>query len=230
MKKTILALFLAFSGIAHGQYWQQSVDYTMDITMNVENHQYDGYQKVLYTNNSPDTLQKAYFHLYFNAFQPGSMMDVRSRTIKDPDRRVTDRIYGLSQDEIGFQEVRELTQNGMPLGWEVNGTVLKCALAEPLLPGESTTFEMRWNAQVPKQIRRSGWNNKEGVEFTMTQWYPKLAEYDKDGWHPDQYVGREFYGVWGTFDVTVRIDKNYVLGGTGYLQNPEDVGFDYGGD
>ena len=140
MKKTILALFLAFSGIAHGQYWQQSVDYTMDITMNVENHKYDGYQKVLYTNNSPDTLQKAYFHLYFNAFQPGSMMDVRSRTIKDPDRRVTDRIYGLSQDEIGFQEVRELTQNGMPLGWEVNGTVLKCALAEPLLPGESTTF------------------------------------------------------------------------------------------
>ena len=135
-------------------------------------------------------------------------MDVRSRTIKDPDRRVTDRIYGLGSDEVGFQEIRELTQNGMPLGWEVNGTVLKCTLAEPLLPGESTTFEMRWNAQVPKQIRRSGWNNKEGVEFTMTQWYPKLAEYDEDGWHPDQYVGREFYGVWGTFDVTVHIDKS----------------------
>ena len=156
-------------------------------------------------------------------------MDVRSRTIKDPDRRVTDRIYWLESDEVGFQEIRELTQNGMPLGWEVNGTVLKCTLAEPLLPGESTTFEMRWNAQVTKQISRSGWNNKEGVEFTMTQWYPKLAEYDEDGWHPDQYVGREFYGVWVTFDVTVHIDKSYVLGGTGYLQNPEDVGFGYGG-
>ena len=101
----------------------------------------------------------------------------------------------LDPDEIGFQEVRELTQNGMPLGWEVNGTVLKCMLAKPLLPGESTVFEMRWDAQVPKQIRRSGWNNKEGVEFTMTHWYPKLAEYDKDGGHPAQYVGREFYGV-----------------------------------
>ncbi|MDG1526399.1 MAG: M1 family metallopeptidase [Schleiferiaceae bacterium] len=229
MKKLLLTLFAGLGISVQAQYWQQSVDYTMDITMNVENHQYDGYQKVQYTNNSPDTLQKAYFHLYFNAFQPGSMMDVRSRTIKDPDRRVTDRIHGLESDEVGFQEIRELTQNGMPLGWEVNGTVLKCTLAEPLLPGESTTFEMRWNAQVPKQIRRSGWNNKEGVEFTMTQWYPKLAEYDEDGWHPDQYVGREFYGVWGTFDVTVHIDKSYVLGGTGYLQNPEDVGFGYGG-
>ena len=229
MKIILITLFAGLGISVQAQYWQQSVDYTMDITMNVENHQYDGYQKVQYTNNSPDTLQKAYFHLYFNAFQPGSMMDVRSRTIKDPDRRVTDRIYGLGSDEVGFQEIRELTQNGMPLGWEVNGTVLKCTLAEPLLPGESTTFEMRWNAQVPKQIRRSGWNNKEGVEFTMTQWYPKLAEYDEDGWHPDQYVGREFYGVWGTFDVTVHIDKSYVLGGTGYLQNPEDVGFGYGG-
>ena len=72
---------------------------------------------------------------------------------------------------------------------------------------------MVWDAQVPEQIRRSGWNNKEGIEFTMTQWYPKLAEYDEDGWHADQYVGREFYGVWGSFDVKIHIDRDYVLGG-----------------
>src|SRR6056300_2114810 len=137
MKKTILTLFLTFSGIAHGQYWQQSVDYTMDITMNVENHQYDGYQTVLYTNNSPDTLQKAYFHLYFNAFQPESMMDVRSRTIKDPDRRVQDRIYGLGEDEIGYQDIQVLTQNGMEMSWSVSGTVLKADFAEHMLPGST---------------------------------------------------------------------------------------------
>ena len=161
----------------------------MDITMDVENSQYTGQQQITYTNNSPDTLHKAYFHLYFNAFQPESMMDVRSRTIYDPDRRVKDRIKSLGKDEIGYQNIQSLTQNGQPLDWNIRGTVMKCILAEPLLPGQSTTFEMSWNAQVPQQIRRSGRNNKEGIEFTMTQWYPKLAEYDQDGWHPDQYVG-----------------------------------------
>ena len=91
--------------------------------------------------------------------------------------------------------------------------MLKAELAVPLLPGEQTTFNMAWNSQVPKQIRRSGYGNKEGVEFTMTQWYPKLAEYDKNGWHPDQYVGREFYGIWGDFDVTIHAHRDYVLGG-----------------
>ena len=92
MKKILITLFAGLGISVQAQYWQQSVDYTMDITMNVENHQYDGYQKVQYTNNSPDTLQKAYFHLYFNAFQPGSMMDVRSRTIKGS-RPSRDRPY-----------------------------------------------------------------------------------------------------------------------------------------
>jgi len=229
MKKFLLALFIGLSINAQAQYWQQAVHYDMDITMDVVKHQYDGAQKITYTNNSPDTLHKAYFHLYFNAFQPESMMDVRSRNIDDPDRRVRDRIEGLAPDRIGYQDIRVLTQNGAPLRWDVQGTVLKCELAEPLLPGQTTVFDMAWNAQVPEQIRRSGWNNKEGIEFTMTQWYPKLAEYDEDGWHADQYVGREFYGVWGSFDVKIHIHRDYVLGGTGYLQNPEDVGFGYGG-
>ena len=55
----------------------------------------------------------------------------------------------------------------------------------------------------------------------MTQWYPKMVEYDKDGWHPNPYIGREFHGVWGDFDVSITIDRDYVIGGTGYLQNPE---------
>ncbi len=229
MRNLLSLTFVCLAFSTNAQYWQQSVHYNMDITMDVETSQYTGQQQITYTNNSPDTLHKAYFHLYFNAFQPESMMDVRSRTINDPDRRVKDRIKSLGKDEIGYQNIQSLTQNGQPLDWNIHGTVMKCLLAEPLLPGQSTTFEMSWNAQVPQQIRRSGRNNKEGIEFTMTQWYPKLAEYDQDGWHPDQYVGREFYGVWGSFDVHINIDRDYVLGGTGYLQNPEDVGFGYGG-
>jgi len=228
--KKILLLFVLLGGTTlQAQYWQQAVEYNMDIDLDVEKHTYDGTATITYTNNSPDTLRHVYFHLYFNAFQPGSMMDVRSLNIKDPDRRVQDRISKLAPDEVGYQHITSLTQSDEPVPFEIFGTVLKGELVEPLMPGKSTQFELVWDAQVPKQIRRSGRDNKEGVAFTMTQWYPKLAEYDKDGWHADQYVGREFYGVWGSFDVTIRAHRDYVIGGTGYLQNPEEVGFGYQG-
>ena len=199
----------------------------MEIDVDAENHQYSGKQTLVYTNNSPDVLDRVYYHLYFNAFQPGSMMDVRSRTIADPDRRVGDRILGLSEDEIGYQRVNSLTQDGEPVDYETDGTILVVELNEPIQPGATTTFEMEWDAQVPLQIRRSGWNNAEGVEFSMSQWYPKLSEYDFQGWHPNPYVGREFHGVFGNFDVKITIDQDYVLGGTGVLQNPNEIGYGY---
>lgn len=200
-------------------YWQQHVDYTMFINMDVENYQYQGVQKLVYTNNSPDVLNKVYYHLYFNAFQPGSEMDVRSRTIADPDARVGDRISKLQPNEIGYINVSSLKQNGKTVSHKTVGTILEVKLNNPIQPGEKVTFDMVFDAQVPVQIRRSGRNNKEGVAFSMAQWYPKLAEYDFEGWHANQYIAREFHGVWGNFDVKLTIDKDYVVGGTGYLQN-----------
>lgn len=230
--KTILTLLIltVFSLPAFGQgkyYWQQHVEYQMEIDMNVEQHQYQGWQKVEYTNNSADTLYQMYYHLYFNAFQPGSMMDVRSRTILDPDGRVGDRIYHLTPDQIGYQKIESLKQNGEPVEYKVDGTILEVHLNEPILPGESVVMEMKWHSQVPLQIRRSGWNNKEGVEYSMTQWYPKISEYDEDGWHPNPYIGREFYGVYGTFDVKITIDSDYLMGATGFLQNANEIGYGY---
>jgi len=207
---TICALFClaSIAGYAqHKDYWQQEVAYEMDINVDAENHQFSGTQKLTYTNNSPDTLERVYYHLYFNAFQPNSMMDVRSRTIEDPDSRVRDRIQKLPDDEIGYHHINSLTQDGNAVEYSVDGTVLEVTLDDPILPGESTVFNMEFNSQVPRQIRRSGWMNKEGVEFSMSQWYPKLSEYDEDGWHPNPYVGREFHGVWGSFDVAITIDS-----------------------
>ena len=208
-------------------YWQQHVDYRMEIDMDVNTYQYKGKQTLVYTNNSPDVLNKVFYHLYFNAFQPGSEMDVRSRTIADADPRVSDRIRNLKPNEIGFIKVNTLQQNGKIVKHETVGTVLEVALNQPIQPGESVTFTMGFDAQVPLQIRRSGRNNKEGVALSMTQWYPKLAEYDFEGWHADPYIAREFHGVWGDFDVKLTIDKNYVVGGTGYVQNPNEVGHGY---
>ncbi len=220
---------MSISGVAQQStgYWQQGADYTMEIDVDAKNHQYSGKQKLVYTNNSPDELNKVYYHLYFNAFQPGSMMDVRSRNIADPDRRVGDRISKLSEDEIGYQRIRTLKQDGKPVKFTTEGTILVVELNKAIKPGKKSTFEMEWDAQVPLQIRRSGWNNAEGIELSMSQWYPKMAEYDYMGWHPNPYIGREFHGIWGDFDVKISIDKDYVIGATGILQNPNEVGHGY---
>ena len=96
-------------------YWQQHVDYTMDIDLDVNTYQYKGSQNLVYTNNSPDVLKKVFYHLYFNAFQPGSEMDVRSQNVPDPDARVGNRISELNPNEIGYIHVQSLKQNGIDL-------------------------------------------------------------------------------------------------------------------
>ncbi|MBK8967695.1 MAG: M1 family metallopeptidase [Saprospiraceae bacterium] len=207
--------------------WQQHVKYDMTINVDVSTHQYQGSQRLVYTNNSPDTLRNLFYHLYFNAFQPGSMMDVRSRTIADADMRVGGRIQNLKPEEQGWIKVKSLTQNGKKTTFETNGTILEVRLPAPIAPNGEAILEMTWDAQVPVQIRRSGRDNREGIAYSMAQWYPKLCEYDYQGWHANPYVGREFYGVWGDFDVKISIDKKYVVAAGGYLQNPSEVGNGY---
>lgn len=207
--------------------WQQRVNYYMEIDMDVETNRFQGVQKLDYTNNSPDDLKMVFYHLYFNAFQPGSMMDVRSRTIQDPDRRVGDRISKLSDDQIGYQKISSLKKDGKDVQYEVVGTILEVKLDSPIKPGQTVTFDMIFNGQVPVQIRRTGRDNSEGVRYSMAQWFPKMAEYDYQGWHADEYIGREFYGVWGDIELKLSIDKDYVVGGTGYLQNPLEIGHGY---
>ncbi|MCX8019824.1 MAG: M1 family metallopeptidase [Chitinophagaceae bacterium] len=217
--------------------WQQRVKYIMHIDMNVETNRFTGKQKLEYWNNSPDTLTRLYYHLYFNAFQPGSMMDERSRrqgTLSAPggrpdwDGRVRDRILYLKPDEIGYQKILSLRMNGKPQTFKVNETILEVIPDKPIPPRTKVTLDMDFEAQVPLQIRRSGRDNPTSkVRYTMTQWYPKICAYDRQGWHATPYVGREFYGVWGDYEVSITIDKNYILGGTGYLQNANQIGYGY---
>lgn len=228
-KGLIFLIFIVFTSLAHGQIyrWQQRVEYTMDVHLDVSTHQLTGTQKLVYHNNSKDTLRKVFYHLYFNAFQPGSMMDIRSLNIDDADKRVGDRISKLKPEESGYQKINQLLQDGKEVSTRVEGTLLEVTLPKPIYPNTRTTFEMKFEAQVPVQIRRSGRNNKEGIAYSMTQWYPKLAEYDHQGWHAYQYVGREFHGVWGDFDVKITIDPSYIIGGTGELQNADKIGYGY---
>ena len=237
-KSLLLGLLIAFLGLSptlaaqgNTSYWQQHVDYTMDVSVDVQNYQYTGNQKLVYTNNSPDELTRIYYHLYFNAFQPGSEMDMRLQSIPDPDGRMMvdgkSRISTLTPSEIGYLHITSLSQDGQPLTYREEGTILVVTLNKPIPAGGKATFEMTFNGQVPLQIRRSGRNSSEGVALSMSQWYPKLAEYDFEGWHATPYIGREFHGVWGDFDVKITLDKKYVVGGTGYLQNPQEIGHGY---
>ena len=230
MNKVFLLIFLlgGFGLTAQNTtYWQQHATYDMDIDFDVETDRFTGTQQLVYTNNSPDTLRRAFWHLYLNAFQPGSMMDLRNQNLPDSDPRVGERIKNLKPNEIGFTRVESLTQNGKPVDYERAETILEVTLNEPIPPGGKATFDMVFESQVPVQIRRNGRDSKEGIEYSMSQWYPKMCEYDYMGWHANPYIGREFYGIWGDFDVKITIDSRYVIGGTGYLQNPEQIGHGY---
>jgi len=229
MKRLLLLplLVLSFTLSAQDYRWQQRVEYKLNVALDVKTHKITGDQELVYHNNSNDTLTKVYYHLYFNAFQPGSMMDVRSRNLPDPDGRVMDRISKLQKNEIGYQQVQSLKQDGQNIKYQVDGTILTVYLAKPIMPRSKSTFTMKFEGQVPVQIRRTGRDNKEGIAYSMTQWYPKLAEYDFQGWHLDQYIAREFQGVWGDYDVTINIDPKFTIGGSGVLQNPNEIGHGY---
>lgn len=241
-KLLLLSFYVLTAALVSAQragYWQQKVDYKMDIDVDDETYQYQGKMTLAYTNNSNQALAKVYFHLYFNAFQPGSMMDHRLTNIADPDSRMTvnvgtkekpvyqSRIATLTPEQIGYQDIQSLTYNGQPASFKVDGTILEVTLPEAMQPSQTATFVMQWKAQVPEQIRRSGRNSKEGVALSMAQWYPKMAHFDEFGWHLDEYVAREFIAPFGNFDVTIHINKDYVIGASGKLQNPTAVkGYD----
>ncbi len=163
MKKFLL-LLIAVSTAGYAQqnnpnpgYWQQHVDYKMDVLVDVDKFQYSGTQELVYTNNSNDTLKKVFYHLYFNAFQPGSEMDARLTAIADPDKRMVKSFKGpdgiekkqskiseLKPNEIGYLKVKDLKQDGVALKTKVVGTILEVELAKPLIPKAKAAFTMNF--------------------------------------------------------------------------------------
>ena len=227
MKNLTLLLVAFFSFTVSAQYWQQKVDYTMSVELDAKTADYTGVQKLVYTNNSPETLSKVFYHLYFNAFRPGSDMAIRLKNGGDRNGRFKVNIDSLSAFQSGYLKVSSLKQDGVPAKIIESGTILEVTLNKPLASGASTLLDLEFNGHVPDLVRRAGKNSKEGVAFSMAQWYPKMSEYDVDGWNTDPYTGREFHGVWGDFDVKITLDKDYTVGGSGYLQNADKIGKGY---
>jgi len=248
-KKLTVSIFaiLSIANLLHAQAdrWQQHVNYKINAALDVTTNIIKGTEELVYTNNSPDTLGKVYFHMYWNAFVPNSAMDIRSRelgknylsvrrgapitsastmdgkdNVQDWDRRVKDRIQQLKPTEIGYQRISQLLMNGKAQKLVEHETILEVQLTHPIAPKTSVKLALQFEAQVPIQVRRSGRDNAEGVRYSMSQWYPKLVEYDYQGWNTNPYIAREFYGVWGNYDVSIQLNKDYTVAATGVLQNP----------
>jgi len=225
----ILFLFIFSSSVSvqAQSYWQQKINYNINVHLDVKTNILTGKQVITYYNNSPDTLKELYFHLYWNAFKKNSYMQRKSLAVN---RSQGDMINSLAKDEEGDVSVKQIKVNKRLLKWDEHDTVLRLQLEEALNPNSSIIIEVDFVSQVPLLTRRAGRDNSQGIRFSMAQWYPKLAEYDSEGWHHDEYAGREFYGIWGDFDVSITLDSKYVVASSGEIQNPEIVkcGYDLG--
>jgi hypothetical protein len=237
----LTSLFLHLISNAQPDRWQQRIKYTMDVNVDVTTNIIKGKQVITYTNNSPDTLKRIFIHLFWNAFKPNSMMDVNSRStenlilgtdkdgkpVKDFDKRFRKRVADMKPGEEGYCNVLKFTSNGRVQKTKLHETILEVILDKPILPKSSTVFNTEFECKIPLLSRRSGRDSPEGIRYSIGQWYPKVSEYDYEGWHADDYISREFYGVWGDFDVNITIDKDYKLGATGILQNAATIGWGY---
>ena len=219
-----ILLFLLLTSYSFGQnYWQQEANYKIFVDINVKNNRYKGNQEIVYTNNSNDTLNKIFIHLYFNAFKASSDMAERLVSGDDINTRFDINLKELKPEEEGYLDVFNLKQDNTDVDSFVSDTILEVTLANPLVPGQSSIFSMDFKGQVPITIRRAGRDSPMGVKFSMAQWYPKISEYDYEGWNTAPYTGREFHGVWGDFDVNIKIDKDYIVAASGYLQKTDQL-------
>jgi hypothetical protein len=188
-------------------YWQQRADYTITVDLDTKNRALGGRETIAYRNNSPDTLDAFYMHLYPNAFR-----DKTSPLIRDFLQGTLYFFVGLPKSMRGWLDVIELKVNGEPVQFTVDGTILSASFPKPLLPGGAASFELAFKEKIMPRIGRSGYS---GDQYDMAQWYPKMVVYDANGWHPDQYRMGEFYGEFGTFDVHITLPERYVIAATG---------------
>lgn len=191
-------------------YWQQDVAYEMDIHLDTEAKQLAATSTLTYVNNSPDTLNFLLMHLYPNAFNRGSILDeqARKKGWGRPDR---------DKDWTGIRIDNAIDLTGSPNTslehFIFDDTLLRILLNRPLLPGGKTTFRLDWTSFIHEHFDRSGWEDE---QFDMTQWYPKFVVYDRNGWRADPFGDwGEFYGEFGTFEVTLNVPEDYILGATG---------------
>ncbi|HZG00966.1 MAG TPA: M1 family metallopeptidase, partial [Chitinophagales bacterium] len=213
-----LLFSLSFAASAQKPYWQQRADHVIRVTLDDRQHVLRGEETIAYTNHSPDTLRYLYIQLYPNAYS-------RKNTAfaKEQIRNGKLEFQKAGADKMGFIDSLAFTANNAALKHEldpVNPDYAKLFLASPLAPGQSITLHTPFRYKINKTFSRGG---HEGQAYQITQWYPKPAVYDKNGWHPMPYLDNgEYYAEFGSYDVSITLPANYLIGATGTLQTEEE--------
>lgn len=221
MKNLILLFsFIGFIITAHAQpaYWQQQLHYTIDVQLNDSDHSLDGFLKLTYHNNSPDSLSFIWFHIWPNAYK--NDRTAFSEQLLENGR--TD-FYFSSKEKRGYINRLDFRVNNSTLKTEDHPLyidVLKVYLPKTLAPGEAIEIATPFHVKLPYNFSRGGHIDQ---SYQITQWYPKPAVYDKNGWHPMPYLDQgEFYSEFANYDVRITLPDNYVVAATGDLQNEEE--------
>ena len=219
--KIIIVLFYLLPLSLMGQYFQQEVNYRVDVTLNDSLHTLEGTIEIEYINNSPNDLDSLYFHLWANAFK-----DQTSAFARQQLRNGSTRFYFAKDNELGNFSGLDFKIEGKSIPWQLNPNTPDIAvlqLPETLASGKRIIISSPFSLQIPASFSRLG---HVGQSYQLTQWYPKPAVYDQDGWHPMPYLDMgEFYSEFGTFDVTITLPENYVVGATGTLQTESELAF-----
>ena len=216
-----LVVFNYLSVFSQG-YWQQEVNYKIDVKLDDEDHFLRGSETFQYVNNSPDELAFIYVHVWPNAYKNDQTALAKQLYLDGND------LLKFGADSLkGYIDSLNFTSGGTELSWEFDEEhidIVKVTLPKSLAPGESIEISTPFKVKLPSgQISRLG---HIGQSYQITQWYPKPAVYDKDGWHQMPYLNQgEFYSEFGSFDVSITLPANYVVGSTGDLQTQEELDF-----
>ncbi len=202
-------------------YFQQKVDYDIQATLDDSLHYLTGFVDIKYINNSPDTLEGIYLHLWPNAYRNRQTAFAKQQ-IENGD---VDFYFAPSQHLGGYKDIEVKVDEKVVEWdyWEDQFDIAYITLSKPLNAGDSLTINTSFRLKIPHSYSRLG---HVGQSYQMTQWYPKPAVYDKNGWHPMPYLDQgEFYSEFGNFDVEITLPKNYVVGATGELQTTSEIEF-----
>jgi len=224
MKSLLLSaicLFASFGAFSQ-TYWQQKVDYTITVKLDDVKHSLSGYESFVYHNNSPQTLDFIYIHLWPNAYT--SWKTALGKQLYEDG----EDLLRFGKDSVrGAIDSLHFRVNGQDATLEIdpkNPDIGKLFLNQALKTGESVTVTTPFRVKIPSgEISRLG---HVGQSYQITQWYPKPAVYDQNGWNQMPYLTQgEFYSEYGTFDVSITLPKNYVVGATGDLQTETEITF-----
>ncbi|RYY18257.1 MAG: M1 family peptidase, partial [Chitinophagaceae bacterium] len=218
----ILSSLYISDAAAQEEYWQQDVQYKIDVSLNDVEHTLDGVLQMNYRNNSPDTLTFIWFHIWPNAFR-----NDKTALSEQLIRNGKTAFYFSKPAQKGYINKLDFKSGNVSLEMEDHPSfidVVKVILHEPLLPGKERNISTPFHVKLPYNFSRGGHNGAAGQSYQITQWFPKPAVYDKNGWHPMPYLDQgEFYSEFGSYDVSITLPKNYVVAATGELQNQEEI-------